>query len=334
GDAISDAEQLLAILVPATQLPSFRLDVPDQTRDDALEALRYLGDRGTVPIRLIRAQTAYLSRYRDEQRRPVFPAGRYLESDSDREVVESFAIGLRLSLAAIGFSRVFRSTLTDADAGVRAEADRLEELARTRLTAAMVGLLRSFAVHTFDDDSPAGRRLRRLVAQEHRDEQAVLEELRSLLAEVGVSLYEEVQIGSRPTDRAHPRPRFECGWSWGVIAGAPEVNVDRPGVEQRPGVAAAVPDLYFPWAALRSITELSSLRTRLLSLLDEDQQRLARALHLRQDLTLTYWSRLATFGEHRWPLEQLPWPCVTGEESDYHSLLLTAIPPTEGSTRN
>jgi hypothetical protein len=334
GNAISDAEQLLAILFPATWLRRFRLDVPDQTLDEVLEPLRLIGDRSTVPRRLIRAQTDYLTRYRDADRRPIFPAGTYLTpAGPPVDVVESYAIGLRLSLASIGFARVYRTSVTDSDA--RADADRLEDLARTRLTAAMVGLLRSFAVQTFDDDSAGDRRLRGLIAQDHRDESAVLAEFRSRLAEIRVSLYDEIRVGSQPPDeaRAATGARFACGWSWGVITDTPDVEVVMPGVAQPAGTAARVPDLYFTWTALQAISELFSARTRLLALLDEDQQRLARALQLRSDLTLAYWSRLATFGDHQWPVERLPWRGTDGGESDYQSLLVTAITMTEVGAR-
>ena len=334
GNAISDAEQLLAILFPATSLHRFRLDVPDETVDEVLEPLRLVGDRFTVPRRLLRAQTDYLTRYRDAEQRPIFPAGTYLTpAGPPDDIVESYAIGLRLSLASIGFARVYRTSVADSDA--RAEAGRLEDLASTRLTAAMVGLLRSFAVQTFDNDSASDRRLRRLIAQEHRDESAVLAEFRSRLAEIRVSLYEEVTIGSRAPDeaRAARDARFACGWSWGVITDTPEIEVEMAGVAQPAGTAARVPDLYFTWTALQAISELFSQRTRLLALLGEDQQRLARALQLRSDLTLAYWSRLATFGDHQWPVERLPWRGISGEESDYDSLLVTAMTMTEVGAR-
>ena len=42
------------------------------------------------------------------------------------------------------------------------------------------------------------------------------------------------------------------------------------------------------------IQDLFSERTRILGLLDEEQQRLAQALQLRSDLTRQFWSRIAT----------------------------------------
>ena len=105
---------------------------------------------------------------------------------------------------------------------------------------------------------------------------------------------------------------------------------------QPTGVAEARPYLYFTVVALDGIQDLFSERTRLLGLLDEEQQRLARALQLRSDLTRQFWSKIATFGRGgRWPLEDLPWRTTDGRESDYYSVLLTSIViEGAGSDRN
>ena len=119
---------------------------------------------------------------------------------------------------------------------------------------------------------------------------------------------------------------FECGWSWGIVDGAPEVNSASDVGAQPAGVAEARPYLYFTVGALDGIQDLFSERTRLLGLLNEEQQRLARALQLRSDLTRRFWTKIATFGRGgRWPLEDLPWRTTDGGESDYYSVLLTSI---------
>ena len=101
-------------------------------------------------------------------------------------------------------------------------------------------------------------------------------------------------------------------------------------------MAEARPYLYFTVVALDGIQDLFSERTRLLGLLDEEQQRLARALQLRSDLTRQFWAKIATFGRGgRWPLEDLPWRTTDGRESDYYSVLLTSIViEGAGSDRN
>ncbi len=74
------------------------------------------------------------------------------------------------------------------------------------------------------------------------------------------------------------------------------------------------------------IQDLFTERTRVLGLLNDEQQRLARSLQVRFDLTRQFWTKVATFGGgHSWPLEDLPWVTSDGEESDYYSVLLTSI---------
>jgi hypothetical protein len=246
------------------------------------------------------------------------------------DVLESYMLGLRLSLAAIGFCRVFRPQLTRRE-WIRETLD-LEDLASVRLTCAMVGLVRCFAVNGFRDDSAAGENLRRTIAQEHRDEAAVLAEFERALAEVRAGL-NEATIGVRQQG-VEPGLRFECGWTWAMVEGTAPVEVfDRPPVPDRTAVAAALPHPYFSWAATDAIGALYSERTRLLGLLEEDQQRLARALQLRLELTRAYWARLATFGDDRWPLERMPWRTTSGEESDHHGLAVAAMTVAEVGDR-
>lgn len=154
GDSVSDAEQLLCILLPATELPALRVDLPDQTANDVGEALSLIGDVISLPRRLIRSLTEYMTRYTDGDG-PTFPGGRYLTSTdpevSALDVLESYALGVRLSLAALGFARVYRTTLSRNE--LIEETATLEDLASHRLTCAMIGLLRCFAIHGFYDNS-------------------------------------------------------------------------------------------------------------------------------------------------------------------------------------
>jgi len=286
----------------------------------------------TVPRRLVRAMTEYMTRYSDDAG-PTFPAGRYLRTPdpavSTLDVLESFALSARLSLAAIGFCRVLRPQLT-RPANIR-ETQELEDLATFRLTCAMVGLVRSFAVNAFDDDSAPGENLRRTVAQRHRDGRAVLAELERALADVRAGL-NEATIGVR-ADTVDFDQRFECGWSWATVEGTAPIELAGRLAPERLAMAVAAPHPYFSWVAGDVVEALYSERTRLLGLLNEDQQRLAQALRLRLDLTRAYWARLATFGDDRWPLERIPWRTTSGEEADHHSLAVAAMTIAEVGDR-
>ena len=145
--------------------------------------------------------------------------------------------------------------------------------------------------------------------------------------EIRAGLRQELTIGlGQVADELDNRGRlFECGWSWGIVDGAPEVPFATDVGPQPVGVADARPYLYFTVVALDGIQDLFSERTRVLGLLNEEQQRLARALQLRWDLTRQFWAKVATFGSGSWPIEDLPWTTSDGEESDYYSVLLTSI---------
>src|SRR5262245_13562607 len=77
SNSISDAEQLLCVMSPATELALFRLDRPDSASRDMLDALRPLGDDIQVPRRLIKALTLYIDRYTAADGTPQFSGGSY-----------------------------------------------------------------------------------------------------------------------------------------------------------------------------------------------------------------------------------------------------------------
>jgi hypothetical protein len=333
ANSVSDAEQLLCIMLPATDIPRFRLDRPNETDEDVASALTDLGSPLQVPRLLVRVAVDFMERYTDETGRPVFSGGSYFtaadpEAEATGEqlsldVVESFATSITLTLSALGFARIFRNELTRPD--LRAEVDRLEQLASQRLSAAMVGLLRSFSVNVFDIESAYGTALLGTVNQSNQPLRQAAETLRHALRDTAAGL-RDLNIGiERISDLDQPGRLFECGWSWGVTVGAPPVDTNGPVGQQPEGYADDLPYLYFTVVALDAISDLFSDRTRLLGLLDDDQQKLSSALRVRWDLTQRYWATLASFGEGRWPLEDIPWRTTDGEESDFFSLLVTSI---------
>jgi hypothetical protein len=336
-NSISDAEQLLCLMGPATEIPTFKLDLPNETAEDVHLTLDRLGDAVDIPRKLVKIIDEYLSTYTDDTGTPTFSGGSYFAAKSldglqesglptpeqrALDVVDSFAVSVRLSLAIIGFARVFRSVLTRAE--LREEVRAVEVRANRRLTAAMIGLLRGFTVNVFDADSDEDRTLCHMVNQTGLADRRVREQLLQELRDIRAGLRDvTLGIGEMP-DLDNENKLFEIGWSWGIVRDAPPVKTEAD-IPQIGGFAEAAPYLYFTVVALDCIQDLSSERTRLLGLLDEEQQRLARALQIRWDLTQSYWSRIARFGSGRWPLEDMPWSTTDGISSDYLSLLVCSI---------
>ncbi len=334
-NSISDAEQLLTILYPATSVPSLKVDVVDQTADDVLEYLRVLGNTMDIPRKLVTFISEFMRTYTIDGT-PDFSGGSYFDTangdpseikDEQRSlpVVDSYSMSITLCLATLGFLRVYRQSLRSQR--MLAEVDELEALSSQRLTAAMVGMLRSFTVNTFDLTDEPGQTMCRMINQTGAANEILVRYLLDELDEVRAGLRQELFIGSgQVADELDNRGRmFECGWSWGVVDGSPEITI-ASGIGHQPvGVADARPYMYFTVVALDGIQDLFSERTRILGLLNEDQQRLSRALQLRWDLTRQFWAKVATFGSGKWPLEDLPWVTSDGQESDYYSVLLTSI---------
>ncbi|MEV8503501.1 SCO2524 family protein [Actinoplanes sp. NPDC051475] len=331
--SIADAEQLLCILAPATEVSPLRLGEPAHTAQDVREALCAMGDNIDVPVLLVRLLADYLGTYTTDDGTPVFAGGaRFtlgpgqsgeITAEQRRlDVVDSFSVSVTLMLSALGFLQEFRRSLTRED--LIKELEEVRDGARRRLTAAMVGLMRSFAVNVFTVDDDFGREQLRRVDEEGIPARQVVEELRATMRAIHARLRDGIVSGSGVAEsRAleNPNHLFECGWSWGVVRDTE--TIERYDVGRQPaGVAERAPYLYFTAVALDAIEGLLSTRTRLLGLLDRHQAELAEGLRIRSELTRSFWTELATFGRGRWPLENVPWRTTDGLEHEYYSLLV------------
>ncbi|MFG3701096.1 SCO2524 family protein [Micromonospora sp. NPDC047620] len=335
SNSISDAEQLLTLLLPAARVPVLSLDDPDRADEEVIEALSPIGGAIEIPRRLVSVIIDYFTRYTDDAGTPIFSGGSYLNAleggseltDEQRslDIVDSFAVSVTLTLATIGFVKVYRGATKRRD--LLAQLDALEAMASARLTAAMVGLLRSFSTFVFTSTDEYGVRLCDMINQDELPRREVVAALREQLRETMASLRSVVIGSGRVTeDLDNSEMLFECGWSWGIIAGAEEVPTTEPIGLQREGSAENAPYLYFTVIAMDAIEDLNSERTRLLGLLNEEQQRLSRALQLRWELTRTYWATVATFGNRRrWPIEDIPWRTTDGDRTDYYTLQATSL---------
>ncbi|MFL6113173.1 MAG: SCO2524 family protein [Catenulispora sp.] len=336
SNSISDAEQLLCLLYPATEINSFKLDRPDAIEDDVLAALKPMGSGLDIPMRMLEALEQYLERYTDEDG-PTFTGGSYLKTEepgsevkpeqSSYDITESYSTSITLCLSAKGFLREFQRTVERAELRDRIEVaiTRMDN----RLTAAMVGLLRSFVINVLDPDSPDEERLLRTVSQGRIISRTLTQDLRGQLQPVRDKL-PELTFGLPPENerklRDYPERFFECGWAWGVAADATEIDLPAVVGQRQPhGIAESRPVLHFTVNALDGLADLFSTRTSRQGLLTSEQQSLREALNLRWGLALQYWSTIATFGTGRWPIEDVPWETSDGQTSPYFSELVLAI---------
>ncbi|MFF3910161.1 SCO2524 family protein [Streptomyces sp. NPDC001848] len=332
--SVADAERLLCILYPATEIPAFRLDDPDTTQDDVQKAMKKAGGRLEIPANLVTATAEFMRRHTNEKR-PTFAGGYYFVSgDKDRDltpeqrdlgVVDSYSMSITLCLATLGFLKVYESKTRRGD--ILETIQEVRAATSNRLTAAMVSLLRSFTINVFDTDSSQGRTLCELLGQGRLSQRHVLRRFQDRFEALRAAIIESFVLGVDVEEGLKdPNQLFECGWGWSIVRDAPEVETAEPIGPQPRGIANPVPYLYFTVVALDGIQDLFSDRTLTLGLLNPEQQRLAEALRLRWEITQQFWSGIARFGGDRWPLEDIPWR-TTGQklESEYFSLSVAAI---------
>ncbi|MEW1641853.1 MULTISPECIES: SCO2524 family protein [unclassified Streptomyces] len=332
--SVADAERLLCLLYPATELPSFRLDDPDTTLTDVQQTLKRAGGRLEIPANLVTAAVEFMRTHTDGKR-PTFAGGYYFQSrDKEQDLTEeqrqlgvtdSFSMSITLCLALLGFLKVYESKTRRGD--MQETIRDLRIATSNRLTAAMVSLLRSFTVNVYDTDSSQGQTLCELLGQGQLSTRQVTEQFQRRFRPLRAAIIESFILGVDVQEALKDESQlFECGWAWSLVRDAPEVETDEAIGPQPGGVANPVPYLYFTVVALDGIQDLFSDRTLTLGLLNAEQQKLAEALRLRWEITQQYWSRIARFDGDRWPLEDIPWR-TTGQrlESEYFSLSVAAI---------
>jgi hypothetical protein len=334
SNSISDAELLLCLLLPPQKLPDIRYDRPDQTQADVYTTLVGFGGPVEIPQRIVGLLGDFLGRYSDPASGlPTFAVGNYLTTEPgdesqpspeqlQLEVVDSFSTSIVLCLSALRFLRSYRQQVQRKS--YLEEIARVEIATQKRLTAAMAGLQRSFTISVFESTSPEGRALRENVypGSNHPD---VVKRIREELTTVEAGLTELGVNAEQVEDlKLSPNKLFECGWSWGVVQGSDEVKTVT-GVFSQPGYAEPFPYLYFTVVAVDGIRDLLAEETRLQGLLNEEQRALTNTLKLQWELAQRYWSTIATMGEQRWPVEELPWRTTAEAESDYYSLLVLSL---------
>lgn len=72
--SVADAERLLSLLYPATEIPAFRLDDPDTTQRDVMDALKRVGDASDMPGTVVGILAEFMENHRGGDLDPTFAA--------------------------------------------------------------------------------------------------------------------------------------------------------------------------------------------------------------------------------------------------------------------
>ncbi|MEU8894849.1 SCO2524 family protein [Nocardia sp. NPDC048505] len=333
-NSISDSEQLLCLLYPATEIDNFALDNPARIEGDVGSVLEPLGTEEPIPSAILSLLEGYLLDNTREDGQADFSAGSYFSSgDPEREpteaqraieVVDAYSMSLTLCMAGLRFVRAYES-VTKSES-VKGRIKTLTAGLSARLTAAMTGLMRSFVVKKVAPKSPEGQVMIGMLNRTGQPEKVVVTGIARSLERVRARLRSDIKLDEVTVAALDDENMlFECGWSWGIVRGAAPVDYINESIAHEAGIGDPRPYLYFTVIALDGINDLISQRTGELALLDEKQHRLAQALRTRWELTQSYWSTVARFGSGVWPLEDIPWRTSDGEQSDYFSLIVSAV---------
>jgi hypothetical protein len=336
-NSIMDAELLECVLLPQFYLSRFALGAPaeaDETVATVLNGLdpetRLVGGQlgPAVMAELVDRLDDFLARYRSPSGVDLFSPGGYLEMDDGGiaseelpPVVDSFTMSVSVCLHALYLIDQWKENLASGrgrtSATSQAEVERLDGLSKRlseRLTRAMLGLCRSFAVSV-----------------EGRDDWEALTQRE--WPGGGTSAKALRDLGRRLrmfTDSATLRGNaFECGWSWGPT---PPDSYEEEYREIDPWpteelYAEAAPYLYFTIGAIDGISDLFSRKITAAHLLTSTQSALATRLGFYRECASGYWSALA-FAETpsgAWAVEDPPWRTSDGSASDYWTLYLLTI---------
>jgi len=338
-NSISDAEQLLCLLHPMNEIEAFYLHDPDSIRSDVGNALKALGSVTRIPRAIVDIATDYFARHTDEDKQPSFTGGSYFKpetvggpeaTDEQRgsiDVVDSYSLSLTLCLAVLSFVKA-REPLEGTSNEYGKKLVALRESASLRLTAAMIGLLRSFVVHSVTPESPPGQAILSMLRKSDVSvtDSELQRRLRDRFSQLRAQLRDDVRLAVDEDVKPDRDQLFECGWTWGIAEKSRQITDSAPlKIATADGAALSRPYLYFTVIALDGIVDLYGPRTRALNLLDDEQRRLAEALNVRWEVTQKYWSAVARFDPEQWPLEDIPWRTSDGEESDYYSLLVISV---------
>jgi hypothetical protein len=371
---IADAEMMLCFLAPTFQLDSFSLakinDVADGGLQRALEnfSKRDVGgvtSRGTYPVPGSAVKNYISERIRSFVTVPLesaFAPGAYVTGAEDGgdtvvpnlKVVDAYTLTVSVCVQAM---YLLTSWIDHEEHSESPEAAGPAKMSRAsfvetrglcseRLTIALLGLVRSFAVKSYDKDvgadAPGGWGSSR--EWERKNRRAWPGEGFGWSSDVLATVRR--RLGARPEYKALLRGDdipFACGFSWGPISDSfwgddqmPDAATEYPTFADGETEAWAVdaPYLYFTITAIEGVADLLATKIRSANILNRDQSYLAAQLGFLVENTTLYWRALAFAPRMRskrsedsegWYLERLPWRTSDADRDDYYSLYVIGL---------
>jgi hypothetical protein len=373
-NAIGDAEMLLSFLTPTFVIDAFSLAnidrVPDRGLANALEQLSKR-DAGTAergfPVPGSSLKNFLEPRIRQFVTMPLdkaFAPGTYVtRSDGDEDdsigaaslrVVDAYTLTISVCVQAM---YLLTSWINHEENAASPEVDRLgsavrdglvdtRNLCSDRLTKALLGLIRSFTVVSYDDwvgpGAPGGGyESSRL--WEQKNARAWPNGLEFGWSSDTLATVRR-RLGARPEYNALLRGDhipFACGFAWGPTSDEfwgddqmPEAQEEHPTFADgaTPVWATDAPYLYFTITAIEGVADLLATKVRSANILTRDQSYLAAQLGFLVENTTMYWRALAFAPRTKrgdegegWYLELLPWRTADGDRDDYYSLYVVGL---------
>ena len=333
GSSILEAELLEVLLIPQDAIPAFSLTRKTQVEDDSLGSI--LNGAFAPKSEISQIAPGVLSRSvsqaildllrefveRNSVRRDdgtiqhLFNAGSYGtgvdgEADFPWPVVDSYSMSVSVCLQGMNLLTAWLDRLEGKGSQAQLEAGGIQEvreLLSDRLTAAMVGLCRSFAVFTYEGGEEEWLQTNGYLWPEG-DEQ--LEDIRRRFR----GLTETVE--------------FEIGFTWGPTSPGQwedEYEALSPRDQGAP-VALSAPYFYFTVLAIEACRDIANVQATGAHILSSEQTFLASRLAFLSEMTSRFWGTLAFLEDEdgAWQISDLPWK-AGNDSSDYWTLYLLGM---------
>lgn len=371
---VADAEMLLCLLAPSFHLDAFSLADPARVSDVGFRTTLKKFTKGSAGDSRADAQVvpsdqvkefinARIESFVDVPLAEAFSPGPYAQVSGGTKasrrhlqyeglkVLDAYTLTASVCVQAMFLLTSWIDALAPSPENGELAARTREGFVRTRdkcserLTHALLGVVRSFVVKTYDTHvgapEPGGGYASNGEWERQNGRVWPGAGGKGFGGPADVLSTIRTRLAARPEYQALLRGRneipFACGFSWGPTSDAFWGDEELPDAPptfasgQSEIWAVDAPYLYFTITALEGVADLLATKVRSANLLTRDQAYLVAQLGFLVENTMLYWRALAfapRFGgdkDERWSLERLPWRTSDGDRDDYYSLYVTGL---------